>query len=93
MCFLCHFPSGHPALALPSTLPCRARTFLDPPGADRDRPAYSRTDYIIARRFQSPYRASFNKLRRPPLALAFTRLGTYLFWASRTRLLSGHSLS
>ena len=27
--FLCHFPSGRPAFALRSTLPCGARTFLD----------------------------------------------------------------
>ena len=26
--FLCHFPSGHPAWALPSALPGGARTFL-----------------------------------------------------------------
>ena len=29
--FLCHFPSGHPAWALPSALPGGARTFLPPP--------------------------------------------------------------
>ncbi len=28
--FLCHFPSGHPAWALPSALPGGARTFLSP---------------------------------------------------------------
>src|SRR2546425_9293486 len=26
--FLCHFPSGHPARALPGALPCGVRTFL-----------------------------------------------------------------
>jgi hypothetical protein len=31
VCFLCHFPSGHPAFALRSTLPCGARTFLTVP--------------------------------------------------------------
>ena len=29
--FLCHFPSGRPAWALPSALPGGARTFLPPP--------------------------------------------------------------
>ena len=33
VCFLWHFPSGHPAWALPSTLPCGARTFLTLMGA------------------------------------------------------------
>jgi len=28
VCSLLHFPSGHPAWALPSTLPCGVRTFL-----------------------------------------------------------------
>jgi len=28
VCFLWHYPSGHPAWALPSTLPCGVRTFL-----------------------------------------------------------------
>jgi len=27
--FLWHFPSGHPAWALPSSLPCGVRTFLE----------------------------------------------------------------
>jgi hypothetical protein len=29
VCFLWHFPAGHPGWALPTTLPCGARTFLD----------------------------------------------------------------
>ncbi len=29
VCFLLHFPSGHPAWVLPSTMPCGVRTFLD----------------------------------------------------------------
>src|SRR5262249_39958241 len=28
VCFLCHFPSGHPDRALPGALPCGVRTFL-----------------------------------------------------------------
>jgi hypothetical protein len=28
VCFLWHFPAGHPGWALPTTLPCGARTFL-----------------------------------------------------------------
>ena len=31
VCFLWHFPRGHPHRALPGTLPCGARTFLGPP--------------------------------------------------------------
>ena len=30
VCFLWHFPWGHPRSALPTTLPCGARTFLSP---------------------------------------------------------------
>ena len=35
VCFLWHCPAGHPGSALPTTLPCGARTFLTglPPGA------------------------------------------------------------
>jgi len=36
VCFLWHFPAGHPGSVLPTTLPCGARTFLtrrNPPGA------------------------------------------------------------
>jgi len=28
VCFLWHFPAGYPGSALPTTLPCGARTFL-----------------------------------------------------------------
>jgi hypothetical protein len=31
VCFLWHFPAGHPGSALPTTLPCGARTFLTGP--------------------------------------------------------------
>ena len=32
VCSLWHCPAGHPGWALPTTLPCGVRTFLDPPG-------------------------------------------------------------
>src|ERR1700691_267026 len=31
VCFLWHYPAGHPGSALPTTLPCGARTFLTGP--------------------------------------------------------------
>jgi hypothetical protein len=37
--FLWHFPSGHPAWPLASTMPCGVRTFLERPVSARDRPA------------------------------------------------------
>ena len=38
VCSLWHFPAGHPGWALPTTVLCGVRTFLDPPRkADRDR--------------------------------------------------------
>jgi hypothetical protein len=40
--FLWHFPAGHPGSALPTTLPCGARTFLGAAaGPRRGRPAGS----------------------------------------------------
>ena len=30
VCFLWHWPAGYPEWALPTTLPCGARTFLEP---------------------------------------------------------------
>ena len=33
VCFLWHFPAGHPGSALPTTLPCGARTFLTGAGS------------------------------------------------------------
>ena len=43
VCFLWHFPAGHPGSALPTTLPCGARTFLGGSGMRnrRGRPASS----------------------------------------------------
>src|SRR5450755_346452 len=46
VCFLWHFPAGHPGSALPTTLPCGARTFL---GAARCREA-TRPPGRLARR-------------------------------------------
>src|SRR5260221_7074903 len=39
VCFLWHFPAGHPRSALPTTLPCGARTFLAGPGPEGHGPA------------------------------------------------------
>src|SRR5690606_16659161 len=43
VCFLWHFPAGHPGSVLPTTLPCGARTFLGGPRDEvrRGRPADS----------------------------------------------------
>ncbi len=38
VCFLWHFPAGHPGSVLPITLPCGARTFLDPTARRRGAP-------------------------------------------------------
>jgi hypothetical protein len=50
VCFLWHCPAGHPGSALPTTLPCGARTFLTGPQARRDRPADSPAFRIRRRR-------------------------------------------
>ena len=47
VCFLWHCPAGHPGSALPTTLPCGARTFLtgpERPGATA-RPTHPRSGY------------------------------------------------
>jgi len=41
VCFLWHFPAGHPGLPLATTLPCGARTFLGDPPARADAAARS----------------------------------------------------
>jgi hypothetical protein len=46
VCFLWHFPAGHPGSALPTTLPCGARTFLGDPG----KPEPTRPPGQLARR-------------------------------------------
>ena len=50
VCFLWHFPAGHPGSALPTTLPCGARTFLTglTPGATA-RPTHPRSGYAEGR--------------------------------------------
>jgi|SRR5215469_698998 len=47
VCFLWHCPAGHPGSALPTTLPCGARTFLDGPA----KPEPPRPPGQLARRF------------------------------------------
>jgi len=51
VCFLWHFPSGHPAWVLPSTVLCGVRTFLRRPQAARDRLANLVTLVIITWRW------------------------------------------
>ncbi|GAA3727676.1 hypothetical protein GCM10022402_05490 [Salinactinospora qingdaonensis] len=36
VCFLWHYPAGHPGSVLPTTLPCGVRTFLDAAARRRD---------------------------------------------------------
>jgi hypothetical protein len=50
VCFLWHCPAGHPGSALPTTLPCGARTFLTglAPGATA-RPTHPRSGYAERR--------------------------------------------
>jgi hypothetical protein len=47
VCFLWHFPAGRPGSALPTTLPCGARTFLGAPGM----PGATRPPGQLARRW------------------------------------------
>ena len=50
VCFLWHCPAGHPGSALPTTLPCGARTFLGGPVRDRrGRPAGSPAAVVKSR--------------------------------------------
>jgi hypothetical protein len=46
VCFLWHYPAGHPGSALPTTLPHGARTFLGTPGE----PGATRPPGQLARR-------------------------------------------
>src|SRR3990172_6442270 len=48
--FLCHFPSGCPAWALPSALPFGARTFLPVTGATERSPGLLDQDSVYQRR-------------------------------------------
>src|SRR5690606_20920559 len=49
VCFLWHFPAGHPGWALPTTLLCGARTFLVAPKGRRDRLADSSAPPVYRR--------------------------------------------
>jgi hypothetical protein len=52
VCFLWHFPAGHPGWVLPTTSPCGARTFLDE-FPRRGRPAGSSGSSLVPRRPRS----------------------------------------
>ncbi|SFP90232.1 hypothetical protein SAMN02982918_3823 [Saccharomonospora viridis] len=58
VCFLWHFPAGHPGLLLATTLPCGVRTFLGRRRRDdalgRGRPANSSTLTRIPRKHRGP---------------------------------------
>ena len=58
VCFLWHFPAGHPGLPLATTLPCGVRTFLGRRRRDdalgRGRPANSSTLTRIPRKHRGP---------------------------------------
>jgi hypothetical protein len=67
VCFLWHYPAGRPGSALPTTLPCGARTFLGTPG----QPGATRPPGQLARRSAqdtgNSERAALDScLRRPP---------------------------
>src|SRR6185503_18229737 len=69
VCFLWHCPAGHPGSALPTTLPCGARTFL---GAPRCREA-TRPPGRLARRYcsrigRSAPEGAPSRRARPPRA-------------------------
>ena len=49
VCFLWHFPEGHPWWTLSTTLPCGARTFLPQTNAARGRAAHSGRCFILQR--------------------------------------------
>ena len=59
VCFLLHFPSGHPAWVLPSVLPCGVRTFLDILIRCRGRPAGSQpfnSNVVVGPQVEKPTR-------------------------------------
>ena len=58
VCFLWHFPAGHPGSALPTTLPCGVRTFLGDPGE----PEPTRPPVQLARRLTKSIAARFHPL-------------------------------
>src|SRR4029077_11324183 len=59
VCFLWHCPAGHPGSALPTTLPCGARTFLTwlAPGATA-RPTHPCSGYADGRLVRAAARTS-----------------------------------
>src|SRR5919201_1174704 len=71
VCFLWHCPAGHPGSALPTTLPCGARTFLTglAPGATA-RPAHPCSGYADGRhrRIRHQVRHHLAARRRRPVA-------------------------
>ena len=76
VCSLLHFPAGHPGWALPTTLPCGARTFLDDPprrSRRRGRPADSSAHPKVASRRAPSRRAHPHALRDGDEAIATGR--------------------
>jgi hypothetical protein len=69
VCFLWHYPAGHPGSVLPTTLPCGARTFLGAPVSltRRGRPANSPAALPRIRAISSRRAAPACCLRRPRL--------------------------
>ncbi len=75
VCFLWHCPAGHPGSALPTTLPCGARTFLTglAPGATA-RPTHPCSGYAVRYRAGVADRSSDAVVRlRPRQVLAADR--------------------
>ena len=64
--FLCHFPSGRPAWALPSALPGGARTFLSLPKAKSGHPAYWAKLSIASLASSLAFRLCVTPKRHPP---------------------------
>jgi hypothetical protein len=99
VCFLWHYPAGHPGSALPTTLPCGARTFLTgpAPGATA-RPTHPRSGYAEHRRPGVPNRADAPRTRpatpAPPTALDRTapRAPGQQFGLGRTALAKAPSV-
>ena len=83
VCFLWHFPAGHPGSALPTTLPCGARTFL----VDAGEPESTRPPGQLTRR--SPIlgrRASSRSVRGP-----MTRYGCAIHRVLRLSMTLSHT--
>ena len=63
VCSLWHFPSGYPAWALPSILPCGARTFLTSCEARPSGPLTNGCFYTRTSSFQTSIRPQFSQRR------------------------------